>query len=140
MLDLWSQVDALDAGSTAEGTDGVDMGIQPAPFSSQSFQHRLSGKRGLCPSGLRKGCTEHFYTFKHIWTREKRLAWLDVHDFTQSTRGLEHCFMSCLEKPSVLQYQARLTAYLQLLPHVPREHGPLSCKSARPQPNRWTLG
>lgn len=70
VLALQSQADSLDAGSSAEGMDGVGTGIQPisAPFSSQSFQHRLSGKRGLCPSGLRRGGTEHFYTFNHIWT------------------------------------------------------------------------
>lgn len=70
LLALWSQADSLDAGSSAEGMDSVGMGIQPisAPFSQQSFQHRLSSKTGLRPSGLRREHTEHFYTFNHIWT------------------------------------------------------------------------
>lgn len=65
------------------------------------------------------------------------LAWLEVlgwHSVTQGVRGLGHHSLSSLFGKT----PARLTANLQLMPHVPREGSPLFCKSACPQPNRWT--
>lgn len=127
--------------------------VHPSPGEKDPgsiSQCRLNGKRGLCPSATRRGGGRylHVYTSNQIsgrvrtpssWAR-KMGPEVPACIATLRARGdlTTILYPHRLQKHCALQDQARLTANLQLAPCVPWERGPLSCKSACPQSNRWT--